>query len=286
MSNDNLSGQIIKGYELKEQLGAGGFGAVYRASQAAVHRDVAVKVILPQYANHPEFIRRFEAEAQIVARLEHPYIVPLYDYWRDSTGAFLVMRWLQSSLRKSLHGKPLPNRLTLRLVDQIASALAVAHRRGIIHRDLKPDNILLDDDQNAYLADFGIAKDLNFAPDQTETGQVVGTLAVISPEQLRAEPVTARSDLYSLGLVIFEVLIGNQAFKASSSSELVMKHLTEPVPLVRQWRPELPEAVDNVIQKATARESRRSLRGCVEPGRRLPGSLLQGSGSTYRAYGA
>jgi len=253
MTHDDLTGQTIKGYELKERLGAGGFGAVYRAFQATVHRDVVVKVILPQYANNLEFIRRFEAEAQIVARLEHPYIVPLYDYWRDPTGAYLVMRWLQSSLRNTLHGKPLPLNLTVRLVDQIASALAVAHRRGIIHRDLKPDNILLDGDQNAYLADFGIAKDLTFAADQTEAGQIVGTLTVISPEQLRAEPVTARSDLYSLGLVLFEILIGHQAFSATSPSEWVMKHLHEPVPFVRVWRPELPEAVDRVIQKATAK---------------------------------
>src|SRR5262245_61827630 len=158
---ENLSGQVIKSYELREQLGAGGFGAVYLAYQPLIKREVAVKVILPRYANHPEFIRRFEAEAQLVARLEHLHIVPLYDYWREPDGAYLVMRYLRGgSLRSLIQEGPIAVETAMPIVDQIASALTIAHRHGVVHRDLKPDNVLLDDDGNAYLADFGIAKDL------------------------------------------------------------------------------------------------------------------------------
>src|SRR5215813_13748502 len=160
MMND-LSGSTIKGYELHERIGAGGFGAVYRAFQSSVNREVAIKIILPHFANHPDFIRRFETEAQLIARLEHPFIVPLYDYWRDPDGAYLVMRWLRNgSLQAALRDCPFDLPSAARLLDQIAAALTTAHRNQVIHRDLKPANILLDEDGNAYLADFGIAKDL------------------------------------------------------------------------------------------------------------------------------
>src|SRR5258708_39996011 len=147
---DEFSNRVIKGYELRERVGAGGFGAVYRAYQPSVGREVAIKVILPERANNLDFVRRFEVEAQTIARLEHPHIVPLYDYWRDPDGAFLVMRWLQGSLRGSLRRGAWSPEAVARLLEQIAGALMVAHRDDIIHRDIKPDNILLDEDENAY----------------------------------------------------------------------------------------------------------------------------------------
>src|SRR5215470_6149151 len=135
---DTLNGGNIKGYELRERIGDGGFGAVYRAYQTTVGREVAIKVILPGLANQPEFIRRFEGEAQLVARLEHPHITPLYDYWRDTAGAYLVMRWLRGgSLRDALQKGPFELPAALLLIDHVTSALAVAHRNNIIHRDLK-----------------------------------------------------------------------------------------------------------------------------------------------------
>jgi serine/threonine protein kinase len=205
---EHQSGDIIKGYELRERIGAGGFGAVYRAHQSSVEREVAIKIILPHFANRPEFIRRFEAEAQLVARLEHPYIVPLYDYWRDPAGAYLVMRFLRNgSLQAALQQGAFDLQMTAQVLEQICSALSVAHRNNIIHRDLKPANILLDEESNAYLADFGIAKDLlSIQGEGTQADAVVGSPDYLSPEQARSEPVTPQTDIYSLGATLYEVL--------------------------------------------------------------------------------
>jgi transcriptional regulator with XRE-family HTH domain len=160
----DLTGRAIRGYELGERLGTGGFGVVYRAVQPLVEREVAIKIVLPQYADHPDFIRRFEAEAQLVARLEHPYIVPLYDYWREPGVAYLVMRLLRGgSLEDKVRAGPLALETVAVLLEQVGAALHAAHRAGVVHRDLKPANVLLDEDGNGYLADFGIAKDLGAA---------------------------------------------------------------------------------------------------------------------------
>jgi serine/threonine-protein kinase len=248
--------QVVKGYELREQIGEGGYGVVYRAYQPLVGRDVAVKIILPQYANHPDFIRRFEWEAQLVARIEHPYIVPLYDYWRDPEGAFLVMRWLRGgNLHDALRNRPLPNQQIERLIEQIGGALASAHRRNVVHRDLKPANILLDEEGNAYLADFGIAKDMGTrgSPYQTDVSAVVGSPAYISPEQVRAEPITAQTDIYSLGVMLYEILTGQLPFQAPTPIAMMFMHVNDPVPGIRVTRPDLSEAVNAVIQKATAK---------------------------------
>ena len=140
-----LPGTTIHGYTLREQIGSGGFGAVFRAEQPMIGRDVAIKVILPQYADHPDFIRRFEAEAQIVARLEHPHIVPLYDYWRESGGAYLVMRYIRGgNLHAGVHEAPWPLDRMTRVLEQVGEALQLAHQLGVVHRDVKPANILLD----------------------------------------------------------------------------------------------------------------------------------------------
>ncbi|PJF20519.1 MAG: serine/threonine protein kinase, partial [Phototrophicales bacterium] len=150
---ENIEKQTIRGYELHELLAQGGMGEVYRATQTVVGREVVIKKILPKYANQPEFIRRFEAEAKLVAQLDHLHIAPLYDYWRDPTGAYLVMRYLRGgTLRDSVRESgPWSPRAAVRLLNQIGAALTVAHRRNVVHRDIKPANILLDDDQNAYL---------------------------------------------------------------------------------------------------------------------------------------
>jgi serine/threonine protein kinase/WD40 repeat protein len=244
----------IKGYELRERIGAGGFGAVYRAFQSTVGREVAIKFILPGFSSQPDFIRRFETEAQLVARLEHPHITPLYDYWRDPDGAYLVMRWLRGgSLREALQNGPFDLRSAALLLDQIAGALSLAHRNGVIHRDLKPGNILLDEDGNAYLADFGIAKDLNFQSGHTQPDAIIGSLDYISPEQARSEPVTPRTDIYSLGVVLYEMLAGQHPFHNVSAIERLYKHINDPLPELTGLDAGVEDAVNRVIQKATAK---------------------------------
>jgi serine/threonine protein kinase/DNA polymerase III delta prime subunit len=250
---EQFTGRTIKGYELRDRIGSGSFGVVYRAYQPAVKREVAIKVILPERASSPNFVHRFEGEAQLVARMEHPYIVPLYDFWRDAEGAFLVMRLLPTSLRKALQKGQWNVNATARLLDQIAGALSVAHRAGVIHHDIKPDNILLDEDQNAYLTDFGIAKDLS-AKEITQDGLIVGSPAYLTPEQIRGEAVMPASDIYSLGLVIFELLSGSKPYPDTTTpAELIYKHLNEPLPDLVSHRGSLPAALNMVLQTATAK---------------------------------
>ena len=262
VGQQNLSGRAIRGYELGKRIAVGGFGAVYQAVQPLVEREVAVKIILPQYADHPEFIRRFEAEAQLVARLEHPYIVPLYDYWREPGVAYLVMRLMRGgSLQAKLKDGPFFLEATIRLLQQIGNALYCAHRAGVIHRDIKPANILLDEDDNAYLADFGFAKDLadpNLM-EQTEAGAIIGSLEYISPEQIQAEPVRPQSDIYCLGIVLYEMLTGQKPFQGSTPVDYIHLHLSKPLPSLSAYYPDLAVdqdklvALDAVIARATAK---------------------------------
>ena len=253
---EDLSGRAIRGYALGDRIGNGGFGAVYRATQPLVEREVAIKIILPKYANHPEFIRRFEAEAQLVARLEHPHVVPLYDYWREPNVAYLVMRLLRGgSVQSLLQSGPLQPKLTLRILEQIGSALAAAHRAGVIHRDLKPANVLLDDEQNAYLADFGIAKNLSSPlPAETQVDAIVGTPDYISPEQIRSEFVRPQTDIYCLGVMMYELLTGTVPFRGPTPIEIMHQHLTAPMPPLAANRGGLPKALDDVIERATAKD--------------------------------
>jgi serine/threonine protein kinase len=252
----DLQGTLLKGYKLDERIGAGGFGAVYRAKQTTVGREVAVKIILPSFANNPDFIRRFESEANLIARLEHPHITPLHDFWRDPDGAYLVMRYLRGgSLRDSLQNGAYELSAASYVLDQIASALDFAHRHNVIHRDIKPGNILLDEDGNAYLADFGIAKDLvNVKNGHTNPDSVVGSLDYISPEQARSEPVTPRTDIYSLGVTLYELITGEHPFKEASTIERLYKHINDPLPDIANLPPDVSEVINDIIHKATAKD--------------------------------
>jgi WD40 repeat protein/transcriptional regulator with XRE-family HTH domain len=253
---EDLSGRAIRGYQLGERIGSGGYGVVYRAVQATVNREVAVKIILPQYADRPEFIRRFEAEAQLVARLEHPHIVPLYDYWREPGVAYLVMRLLRGgNLAACIKEGPLAPERLLPWLEQICAGLYAAHQAGVIHRDVKPANILLDDADNAYLADFGIAKiTSNGHAGETLEGLVLGSPAYISPEQILVEPVKPQSDVYSLGVMLYELLAGRKPFDGPTPFALIQQHLNEPFPSLAAHSPDLPPALDRLIQRATAKD--------------------------------
>lgn len=250
---DDLTNRIIKGYQLRQLIGSGGFGAVYRAFQLQVEREVALKIILPDFANHPDFIRRFEAEAQMIARLEHFHIVPLYDFWREPDGAYLIMRWLRGgSVRNLIDQGQRDVRVIVRLLDQVASALAVAHRNGVIHRDIKPDNILLDEEGNAFLVDFGIAIDL-LKPDTPQQHESFGSPAYASPEHIMGHTFTPQMDIYSLGIVLFELLTGTRPFASDDHMVLMRQHLSDPVPPLQTLRPDLPTALNTVIWRATAK---------------------------------
>lgn len=252
---EDLTRQVLKGYEIRERIGEGGFGVVYRAYQTSTEREVAIKAILPQYANQPAFIRRFETEAQTVARLEHIHITPLYDYWRDPTGAYLVMRWLRGgSVRDLLNQGPVEHQHVVKIIEQVAAALTIAHRRGIIHQDIKPGNILLDEEGNAYLADFGIARRLSDDPTTDEDEGLSASPAYASPEQIRSEGISPKVDIYGLGIVIYEMLTGMHPFHDTYGSQILLKHLTEPLPSLYDTHPELPPEIDLIIQRATAKD--------------------------------
>jgi serine/threonine protein kinase/tetratricopeptide (TPR) repeat protein len=246
----DLSGQVINGYEILERVGTGGFGVVYRAYQPSVGREVAIKIILPQYARQPDFLLRFETEARLIARLEHPFIVPLFDFWHEPDGsAYIVMRWLRGgSLQYLLRSGPLPLETIARLLDQISQALDMAHQAGVVHRDLKPANILLDDRDNAYLSDFGIAKDLSSSAHITTPGHTPGTPAYAAPEQVTGQPVTRQTDIYSLGLTLYECLTGSHPFP-----DAPLQHLHRSLPPVQLRRPDVPVKVNGVLRRATAK---------------------------------
>lgn len=248
----------IKSYTIQKQIGTGGFGEVYVANQAVINRDVAIKVILPTYANRADFIQRFQYEAELVAKLEHPHIVPLYDYWRDPDGAFLVMRYIKGGNladRLTTHGS-LSVSAASRLLDQIAGALNTAHRNKIIHQDIKPANILLDEDDNAYLTDFGIARDIdgniNLAEDESNT--MHGSPKYISPEHLRRKEITARSDIYSLGILMYEVLTGHPPFEHEDMLQLLQMHVRRDLPPLQDKNPSLPDSLNYPLQQATLKD--------------------------------
>ncbi len=244
------SGPAVPGYELGEIIGEGAFGAVYRALQPSVGREVAVKVVRADLADDPRFVQRFEAEAQLVARLEHPHVVPLYDFWRRPGGAFLVFRLLRGgSLSDRIADGPLPLADVTRLVEEISGALAAAHALGVVHRDVKPANVLFDESGNSYLADFGIAV-LSGADDDLDL-RSAGSPLYASPEQARDGKATAASDLYALGVVAWEALTGAPPFAGSTTTEVFRAKFTDPVPSL-EGHADVPTALDAVLQRATA----------------------------------
>ena len=247
--------RALRGYQLGEKLGEGRFGVVYRATQPGVGRDVAVKVIHPDLADDPAFVRRFENEAQLVARLEHPHIVPLYDFWREPGGAYLVMRWLRGgTVEDRLVDGPLDLDETMRIVDQVGGALSAAHHAGVVHRDIKPGNLLLDDEGNVYLSDFGIALAPSQPGDVGDELRSAGSPAYASPEQMTGQAITSRSDIYSLGVLIFELLTGQLPYRTQTVTSLIGEKLARPAPALSSQRPDLPNALDLVLQRATMPE--------------------------------
>ena len=244
--------QLIGRYEIKEELGRGGMATVYLAFDPRFQREVAIKVLPRQFTHDPRFLARFEQEARTIAALEHFAIVPVHDFGEEDDAPYLVMRYMSGgSLRERMDGQPLPLPETSRILQRLAPALDKAHACGIIHRDLKPGNVLFDEDDQPYLADFGIAR----MAEATHTMTVVGTPGYMSPEQVEGQlKLDWRSDIYALGVMLFEMLSGRQPYKAETPAAQMLMHIREPVPDVLDANPELPAPAQVVIDKAMAKD--------------------------------
>jgi WD40 repeat protein/predicted Ser/Thr protein kinase len=261
MSIQNLAGHTLGQYELRELLGAGGMGAVYRGYQPALERAVAIKVISPELLTQPDYIERFYREARIAAALEHAHIVPVYDYGVQGDISYVVMRLLTGgTLTERLAqpgdaGQVLPSLSeTAAMLQQLASALDYAHSQNVIHRDIKPSNVMFDSRGDAYLVDFGIAKLLEATRAITTSGVVMGTPLFMPPEQWRAEEVTPASDQYALGVMTYVLITGRVPFEADTPHGLMYKHLTEPPAPPQMYRPDLPKTVTQVLERALAKK--------------------------------
>jgi serine/threonine protein kinase len=267
VQEDPHVGRVIDGkYKLLARLGSGGMGAVYRARRIHIGDDVAVKVLHGEYVDEPNTVERFRREAQAAAMLRHPAVVSIYDFGeaRDPDPAFIVMELVDGqTLRQILEaeGKLDPHRAVTLLID-VCKGVAVAHRLNIVHRDIKPDNIMIlppdvdDGHERVKVVDFGIAKlkDMVAAKTLTQSGRMIGTVYYMSPEQCAAEHLDARSDVYSLGAVLYELLSGDPPFTAETASGIIAKHLTQaPPPLPAGLN--VPAAVEAVIVKALAKEA-------------------------------
>ncbi|HKY89342.1 MAG TPA: Stk1 family PASTA domain-containing Ser/Thr kinase, partial [Candidatus Limnocylindrales bacterium] len=249
-------GRILGGrYRLLELLGEGGMATIYRAHDTQLGRDVAVKVLRSEYGNDPSFVARFKQEAQSAASLSHPSVVGVYDYGTDEAGPFIVMELVDGrDLAEILSERgALPINAAARIAEQVAQGLAAAHERGIIHRDVKPGNILVRRDGRAQIGDFGIVRAFSES-ELTLPGTTLGSVHYFSPEQARGDAVTERSDLYSLGLVLFEMLTGRRAFEGDSAASLAMARVTTDAPPPSEIRGEVPSALDAIVRKALARD--------------------------------
>ena len=249
-------GQTLGSYRIINQIGQGGMATVYKAYQASMDRNVAVKVLPGQLAESAEFMQRFQQEARIIARLEHPHILPVFDYGENDGITYFVMRYLEAGTLKDKMeaGRPLALHEIDRLFSQLADALSYAHSMGVVHRDLKPANALIDSRGNVFLTDFGIAKILeNASPRLTQTDAIMGTPAYISPEQAQAMKVDQRSDIYSLGIILYEMVTGRVPFVADTPLAVIIKHVSDPLPLPTSVKSDIPESIERVILKALAK---------------------------------
>lgn len=256
--------KYIGRYEIQSKIASGGMAVVYRARDPRVNRPVAVKVLHQHLAENPHIRERFKREAETIATLEHPAIVPLYDFGEEDDNLYLVMRYMGGgSLADRLNNAQLPVNEAAQIMQRVGSALAQAHALNVIHRDLKPGNILFDPAGQAYLSDFGIARLLDTA--MTATDVQLGTPAYMSPEQVQTpKQVDYRSDIYGLGIILFEMLTGQRPFTGDTPIEQATARIFQPVPHIRDFNAALPAGWEIVIQRALAREKTRRYQSVAE----------------------
>ncbi|NWQ43869.1 Stk1 family PASTA domain-containing Ser/Thr kinase [Bacillus sp. EB106-08-02-XG196] len=252
-----LIGKRLSGrYKVLEMIGGGGMANVYLAHDMILDRDVAVKMLRLDFANDEEFIRRFRREAQSATSLAHPNIVSIYDVGEENDLYYIVMEYVEGQTLKQYiqQSSPLQVEDTIEIMKQLTSAISHAHQNHIIHRDIKPQNILVDRFGNVKITDFGIAMALS-ATSITQTNSVLGSVHYLSPEQARGGMANKKSDIYSLGIVMFELLTGRLPFSGESAVSIALKHLQSETPSVRRWNPNIPQSVENIVLKATAKDS-------------------------------
>ncbi|HEX6383570.1 MAG TPA: protein kinase, partial [Anaerolineae bacterium] len=249
-----VNGARIGQYVIKAKVGTGTMGVVYLAEQPSMKRLVAIK-FLPEETTQVDALQRFRREARMIARLEHPYVLPVYDFGHYEGNPYIVMRYMTGGTLLDQMVRGMSVNSVLHVLEQLARALDHAHRQGIIHRDLKPTNIFMDERGNAYLADFGLAKTLAGTEDITTTAQgFAGTPLYISPEQAGGEKLDHRTDIYSLGVITYQMLAGQPPYDDDTPVGTIMKHITAPIPLISKVVPGLPSSVDAVFHWVLAKD--------------------------------
>src|SRR3954466_9056155 len=250
---------IADRYELEELVGSGGMSSVYKARDRLLERNVALKVLHPHYGDDPEYVERFRREARAVAQLSHPHIVTVIDRGEDGGQQFIVFEYVDGENLKQLVERmgPLPTRRAVELAVEIANALAFAHEHGLVHRDVKPQNVLITPDGDAKVTDFGIARSLDVEHGMTQTGTVLGTSNYLSPEQASGKATTPATDVYSLGVVLYELLTAEVPFPGENFVAVAMKHVNEPVPDIAAKRPDTPLRLVSAIERALEKDPAR-----------------------------
>ncbi len=251
---EDLTGKQLGPFRIVSPLGEGGMAAVYKAYQPGTDRYVALKVLPSFYAADPQYVERFTREAHLIAGLEHPHILPIYDFGKAAGYTYLAMRLVEGgTLTQLMQRGAVPLAAQRQILVEVGDALDYAHAHGVIHRDIKPGNILLDGHGHCLLADFGLAKVVVGTAHLTGSGALMGTPAYMSPEQCLGEAIDARSDVYALGVVLFEMATGQAPYSAETPVGVILKHVHDPLPQPRALNPALPEAVERVLLKALAK---------------------------------
>ncbi len=277
--SDALIGVLLDNqYQIVELLGKGGMASVYKATQKSINRNVAVKVLPRSFLHDDTFMQRFQQEAELIARLEHFHILPIYAYGDYDGMPYIVMRYMGGgTLSQLIERGPLPWDEIARMTGQIGGALDYAHSRNVIHRDIKPSNVLLDSEGNGYLADFGIARMAETTAHLTGSG-IIGTPAYMAPEQSRPGPPTLSVDIYAMGVTVFEMITGSQPYRADTPIAQILMHVQSPIPALRAYNPSIPDGVQAVIDRAMAKEPEERFATARELAQALEAAIQHGGG--------